>query len=363
MLVIPRRTAAPARRRSGGMTVIEMMVGIAAGMLIVAAMALLFANNSRTRTETERASRKIENGRYAMELLATDLEHAGYFDSFDPRQLPLPAAMPDPCTTDVAAMKTALPLHVQGYDNSDGGLSCITDVKTGTDVVVVRRASACAAGVGACPALPANMVGFQASSCSDPANGELSTANIANHYRLSKTAADFTLKRRNCATGAEIHRYLVRIYFVANNDKPGDGIPTLKRAELSASGGTLGFTTTSLVQGIDNLQAEYGMDTDGDGSPDVYSASPDIYQACTPEDCVAYWSGVVAAKVFLLSRSVEASPGYTDDKVFELGRVADADTGGGAPRTIGPIGDRYRRSLLHEVVRLQNPSSRRLSPS
>ena len=66
--MMPRRFAPPARRRSRGITIIELMVGIAAGMLIVAAMSLLFANNSRGRAETERASQKIENGRYAMEL-------------------------------------------------------------------------------------------------------------------------------------------------------------------------------------------------------------------------------------------------------------------------------------------------------
>lgn len=364
--MMTRRSGTPWRRFSRGLTIIELMVGIAAGMLIVAAMSLLFANNSRSRAETERASQKIENGRYAMELLATDLEHAGYFGGLDPQKLTLPAAKPDPCTTDVTAMKAALGVHVQGYDDGAGGLTCISDVRPGTDVIVIRRASTCAAGVGSCPALPANTVAFQESSCSDSTVTELSSADVNNHYRLSKTAADFTLHKRNCTSLAGVQKYLVRIYFVANNDKAGDGIPTLKRAELGVSGVTPAFATTSLVQGVDNLQVEYGMDTNGDGNPDAYSASPDAYKGCTAATaptCVGYWSSVVAAKVFVLTRNLERSAGYTDTKTYELGRVAHPDTGSGNPKTIPPFNDNYKRAVFQELVRLQNPSSRRLSPS
>lgn len=353
----------PAHRRSRGVTLIELMVGIAAGMLIVAAMSLLFANNSRSRTETERASQKIENGRYAVDLIATDLEHAGFFHVFDPRPLPLPAVKPDPCEKDsIANLQAAMGVHVQGYDDTAAGLTCLSDVKAGTDVVVIRRASNCVAGVGDCPALGANRVGFQASSCSNPVAGELASANIANHFRLN-TAGNFPLRRRDCTTIADVRRYLVRIYYVANNDKSGDGIPTLKRAELGQIGSN--FTITSLVQGVESLQLEYGMDTNTDGSPDVYSASPDIYQACndtTTPTCVGYWTRVVSAKVFVLSRNLTATPGHVEDKTFELGRVATA-AGSGAPKTIAPFNDAYKRGVFQELVRLQNPSSRRLSPS
>src|SRR3546814_6579575 len=65
----------------------------------------------------------------------------------------------------------------------------------------------------------------------------------------------------------------VHIYFLANNDKPGDGIHTLKRAELGAAG----FTIVPLVEGIDALQFEFGIDTNGDGNPDAYTADPDSY--------------------------------------------------------------------------------------
>lgn len=350
-----------APRAERGMTLVELLVAVAIGMLILTAMAVLFANNSRSRTETERASQKIENGRYALEVVGTDLEHAGYFSVFDPRQVPLPTAIPAACATAAADLKAALPVHVQGFDDTSGGLACISDVKPGTDVLVVRRISSCAAGVGTCPALPAGAVGFQPSSCNDPLRPELASGIVDNAYKLSAAAADFTLTRRDCTTAAPVHRYMVRIYYVAANDRDGDGIPTLKRAELEGGG----FTTVTLVQGVDDFQVEYGMDSNGDGSPDVYSASPEAYLACGPAStptCVQNWASVVTVRVFVLSRNIDATAGHSDTKSYVLGRVADAALGSGAEHTVGPFNDGYKRSVFQETVRLQNVSGRRLSP-
>lgn len=356
------RSLPAGRRRMRGLTLVEMMVGIAIGIVILTAMSLLFANNSRSRSETERVNQRIENGRYAMELLVTEMEHAGFFSVFDPRQLALPTVKPDPCVTDAAGLRAAMAVHIQGYDDTGAGVGCISDVLEDTDVVVTRRALNCVAGVGDCPALAAGTPGFQASSCNDPLQPELATGLVDNFYRLATTAADFTLTRRDCATAAEIRRYVVRIHYVAANDKPGDGIPTLKRAELGAGG----FTTLSLVQGVENMQLEYGLDTNNDGNPDVYSASPDLYLGCSDTSaptCVEHWASVVSTKVFLLTRNLDGSPAHADDKVYTLGRVADAAGGSGDLKTVGPFADSFKRSVFQEVVRLQNASGRRFSPS
>ena len=77
---------------------------------------------------------------------------------------------------------------------------------------------------------------------------------------------------------ANVYQYRTHIYFVANNDKAGDGIPTLKRAEL----GVAAFSIVPLVEGVENLQIEYGLDTSVPtaGTPAVYKADTDNYNAC-----------------------------------------------------------------------------------
>jgi len=343
------------RSANRGMSLVELMVAITIGTLIVAAMSLLFANNSRSRSETERASQNIENGRYALELVRTELQHAGYFAEFNPRELiptAVPKPKPDACAMDLAVLRPALWVHVQGYDNvSASTLSCLSDVKAGTDAFLVRRASTCIVGSAGCTALGTGAPAFQASSCGNAT--ELGSADAVNHYRLDTTLTNLVLTKRNCTAVADTRRYVHRIYYIANNDKAGDGIPTLKYTELGAGAFS---TPTSLVQGIEYLQLEYGLDTDGNGDADVYTASPDGYAGCTESTtptCLDHWASTVAVKVFVLSRSVDASPGHTDTNTYVLGLKAD-----GTANTFGPLPGAFKRKVFQEVVRLQNPAGR-----
>jgi type IV pilus assembly protein PilW len=348
--------ARPSMRGARGMSLVELLVAIGIGTLIVAAMALLFANNSRSRSETERASRKIENGRYAMEVLRGELYHAGYLGELDPVLLTLPPKVPtvkpDPCLTGVVDLRAALGVHIQGYDNMAAAtLSCVTDVKVGTDAVVIRRTSGCVVGTAGCTALAAGAPAFMASSCNNAL--ELNSGDVTKYFKLDTDTSGTNPHKRDCTTQADIRRYIVRIYYIANNDKPGDGIPTLKYTELGAGG----FSSVSLVQGIENLQIEYGLDTNANGDADVYTADPDLYLGCnagsTPT-CVDQWISVVSAKVYLLSRNVDANPGITDDHKYVLGRKANGD-----PNDLGSLPTGYKRKVFQEVVRLQNPSGRR----
>ncbi|MDA8256558.1 MAG: PilW family protein [Betaproteobacteria bacterium] len=352
--------------RQCGFSLVELMVAITLGLLIVAGLTTLFVKNSQTRAEIERASQQIENGRYAMQLLSDDLHNAGYLAEFDARQLATPAAKPDACAIDLATLTAALPIAVQGYDNGIGAPACLNDVMAGTDILVIRRASTCAVGDPGCDALVAGAPYFQASACNSAA--ELGSFNVTNHYALNTDTAQLTLHRKDCnppitpGTLAPIHQYRTHIYFVARNDKIvagiGDGIPTLKRAELGAEG----FAIVPLVEGIQNLQIEYGIDgvdpasgapAPPAGTPAVYTADPDSYKACVAATCIYYWRNVVAAKITLLARNTTITAGYRDGKNYLLGLKAD-----GSANTVGPFNDGYKRHLYESVVRLDNPAGR-----
>lgn len=361
---LPPPVPAPAGRQRG-LTLVELMVGIAIGLVVLAALSVLFANTSRTRVETERAGIKIDNGRHALDTLAADLQHAGFLAEFDPRSLAAPAARPAACETSVATLQAALALPVLGQDNvAAGALTCLgADVVAGSDVVAVRRAATCTQGSPDCTALAAGMPAFQASSCSDPA--ELGGADVNNHYRLAAfpSAGAFTLRQRDCVAAAGIRRYLVRLYFIARNDRDGDGIPSLKRVELGAAGWSAPVT---LVQDIEALQVEWGLDTNGDGAPDAYATDPDRYcaTATPPVPAGACWGLPVTARLHLLARNPAASPGYTDTRRYALGQAGHPTTGlvTGADATVGPFNDPRRRNVYERTVALQNVTARRFSP-
>jgi type IV pilus assembly protein PilW len=347
MLLICRRTGR-AETRQFGYTIIELMIAITISLIILASLVSIFANNSRTRGEIERANQQTENGRYAVQLITDDLHNAGYLAEFNPALLATPAAKPNPCDVTVAGLNSSLPVAVQGYDNGANAPACLNDLRAGTDILVVRHASTCAVGSAGCDANVAGDAYFQASGCNNAA--ELSSGNVANYYVLGTNSASFTLHQKDCATLASQYQYRTHIYFVANNDQAGDGIPTLMRAELGA--GT--FSIVPLVEGVENLQIEYGLDTSSPttGAPAVYNADPDNYAGCaaSPTNC---WRNTVAAKINVLTRNTTFTPGYVDNKVYTLGLKAD-----GTANVVGPFNDAYKRHASESVVMLNNPAGR-----
>ncbi|TMH07323.1 MAG: prepilin-type N-terminal cleavage/methylation domain-containing protein [Betaproteobacteria bacterium] len=112
-------------RASRGFTLIEMMVGITLGLLVLAVVTTVFVNVSNNRRDMERTGRQIENGRFAIQLLADDIVNAGYFGELDPNDIGPPTTSPDPCSTSVVDMRSMVLMHIQGYAAGAAKPSCI----------------------------------------------------------------------------------------------------------------------------------------------------------------------------------------------------------------------------------------------
>jgi type IV pilus assembly protein PilW len=368
------------RKFQSGFSLVELMIAITLGLLIVAGLTTIFVKNSRARSEIERSNRQLESGRYAMTLLTEDLRMAGFLAAFNPYDsiifpnnpplgadtAPVTAAMasmPDPCDASVANLNKSFFFHVQGYDNPTTMPSCVSDVRAGSDILVIRRVSTCVAGPtteAGCDAVISGAPYFQSSNCyqatelAKNSGGAAAAKDYQAYFALDTNIASMTRHALNCTAIADYRLYLTHIYFVANNNVGTDGIPTLKRAELGASG----FTIVPLVEGIETIQFEYGVDKDGDGKVDDYTADPNSYNACGGATCVGYWLRTYAVKVNLLARNIETSPGYKDSKTYTLGLKADGSSN--VFPASGTFGDAYKRHAYNAAVRLDNPSGRRL---
>lgn len=359
-----RRSVRTSLRRAAGLSLVELMIAIALGLIIVGAMVAVFANSSVARNEIERMSRQIENGRYAIELLSEDLRHAGFYGELNVTDLPAVGALTDaehdPCSLDPTHWAKAMNLHVRGFDASNGGLGCLAghNYKAGTDVIVIRRVRTCGSGDPGCAALDTNKPYVQSVLCAaDPV--------ITPPFHLALyDAAVFTLRRRGPTTTtcsvslAPIRQYLVHIYFIStdNGDATPQPVPTLKRLELTGAGGALSWAVTPLVEGIEQLNIDYGVDCTaagvaGYGNPDSYASDPATVTGGTCTSDANRWMNVMTARIALLARNIEPSPRYTDVKTYQLGSLAVA-----APN------DSYRRHVYTAVVRMNNPAGRRDRP-
>lgn len=316
--------------RQSGLSLVELMVSLTIGLILLAGITALIARQSSTRTELEKSSRQIENGRYAMEILHNDVELAGYYGEYSPPLTTTYAVPADPC--DIAAANQGwdsgtqgVPVPVYGYTGADATPSCITNRLAGTSILVVRRTATPAIAAGTAVA---GTTYLQVSRC----NTDTSS--------FAFGTSGFNLKQKDCATLAPLHKYIVRIYYISSCSVctgSADTIPTLKMVEFID--GTQ--TTVPLAEGIENMQFDYGV------AASATSASPATY---TTAPAAGDWRNVMAVRINLLVRNNDPTAGYTDTKTYTLGGAGTVTPG-------GP----YMRHLYSQVVRLVNPSSRRES--
>jgi type IV pilus assembly protein PilW len=156
-----------------GFSLVELMISIVVGLVILAAMVALFVNSSGANRELARANSLVENGRLAIELLESDVVHAGYWGAYMPtfddqtfEDVPAdaPSAVPNPCLaydTPWTAQHRMNLIHVpiNVYDSDGFCAGVVVDKQATTDVLVVRHAELCEAGsVGNCEAdIPGNV--------------------------------------------------------------------------------------------------------------------------------------------------------------------------------------------------------------
>jgi type IV pilus assembly protein PilW len=356
---LPTRTPMASRRSQAGLSLVELMVAVTLGLLLMAGLATLFASTSASRQEMERSARQIENGRFAMEILTDDLRMAGFYgEYFLPANLQ-PSGTLDPCSINPADWNGAMAVAVQHYDVNDVSPPCIAgNRKAGTDVIVVRRVMTCEAGVGTCPIALAGRPYMQSKRCAT----QLPESTYPPYYLDRLGDKPFDLQLRNCTAVSGLRMYVVNAYWIGTDNGRGVAIDTLWRATFNGRG----FDAEAMVEGIEELNVEYGLDVVGlpadpaklDGQPDGFSADPKNFTMagcaiCNPTRNLA---NIVTARVHLLARALEASPNYSNTKTYSLGYDRN-----GAEVLVRPT-DAYKRQAYSGIARVVNVAQRRETP-
>ena len=334
-------------KHQAGLSLVELMISLTIGLVLLLGLTSLIVQQSGSRDELEKSSRQIENGRYAIQILHDDIEHAGFFGGYSPASGVTYTVPADPCnvtfgsTNSGWATTPAVPVPIYGYPggltNPTTATTCgLSNYQPNTPILVVRRTATPTPTPILAATATAGVTYFQVSQCN--------TATIPFALGLTSVAS-FNLQNKDCATPAPLLPYLINVYYLSTCDTctpASDNIPTLKMVQI----GGASAVTSPLVEGIENMRLDYGIDTDGDGYPDKYTTTPPT----------ANWSNVMAVRVSLMARNIECTTGYTDTKSYDLG-------GGSAPASAltnnCATGSGYKRHVYTELVRANNPSGRR----
>lgn len=377
----------PARGR--GFTLVELMVSMALGLLLTAGLLAMYVATTRTNMEMAKSNRQIENGRYAIQFLGNDIAHGGYwggyvpsFDNLATAAVPTdtPTAVPDPCLAYSSAnwitayKNNLLGIPAQVHESVPGSCAAVVaDKQDDTDVLVVRHAETCLPGVGGCAAAAAGKLYFQTTFCASDTGSFVLTDYPASVSEVND-ASHFNLHGRTCGASdwSPLRRFVSNIYYIRDySTTAGDGIPTLVRSTFD---NLAHQAATPLIEGIEGFHVEFGIDSLSEtGAAVDYTAAvawsdPNVrttptnrgdgvpdgdYLSCTDAvPCTAtQLANLVAARIYVLARNRETTPGYTDTKTYSLGAT-----------TLGPFGDGYKRHVFSTTVRLTNISGRRETP-
>ncbi|MCH9674692.1 MAG: PilW family protein [Gammaproteobacteria bacterium] len=302
-------------RNELGLTLVEVMVSLVLGSMVTVAVLSTYITVSRNYSQDERYAYMQENGRYALRILTEDLSLADFWgqivstDTISTALSPTSGSCGD--VTGVFSASDAVRIvnnHVSpAFSHVTSCALVSTNHVANTNVLVIKRV----AGSATAETGPDVNDIDNDSNTSEIVTIGASSLSAGTVYLRSNGTVGSLINTASSANppgnGEGDWQYLPRIYFVRDYlETVGDGIPALCRVALANS--TLN-DVQCVAEGVEDLHFEYGIDTDDDAVPNIYTTTP----------TAANMDGLVAVRVHLLMRSAEPDPNYVNNKTYQFG--------------------------------------------
>jgi type IV pilus assembly protein PilW len=360
-----------ANRLARGFSVVELMVAMSLSLILLAGVLTVLYSSKLTYAENERTSRLQEYARAGIDLILKDLRGGGFVGCRSIGQQAAPGASPvfRSNLANATNIMWNFSRPVDGYDGLGAGtwapaLATGSFVPTGfpapdgdSDVIAIRTVrsgapqyavTAAPASVGA-PFTVAKPLGDVISArstfvISDCQFSRLFAASAVTAGTATDTSATIfyapgaggpldpsntigTLPVALSAAEAVITPVETVVYYIApSQDLAG---PALWRR--------IGRRPPEeLIEGVENLQIQFGEDTNGDLFVDSYVAP----------GAVTNWQDIIAARVGVLMRSPDETGVETDNRTYQV-----LDT------TVTAPADRRQRIVFTTTVTLRNTTT------
>jgi type IV pilus assembly protein PilW len=357
------------RTRLRGLGLVELMLAMALGLVVIAALGQLYNGSLKSHQVSYTMAQIGENGRFAVDFLSTELRMAGYLS----------------CGGSGARVGNSVNGHghwlyrSDGIEGFEGGVDQLPDevygqVKPGTDALIMRRAAIdlerslvdddsgnAVLDLGASHGFQlgeilvvsdpgcSQVAMFQVTGLLNRANpGNTQSSDAVEHgagdevgpgnctgnlYGSFDCTSPDSSELGDFRPGSAVSRFTAALYYVTDTDPP-----TLSRKRLSHRDGHATLVTDELIRNVENLQIQYGLDTDHDGAQTV-----DTYVTANQ---VTDWRRVLSVRFGILLRSRD--PAVRAEAQSEPFVLADP------LHPVASPNDRYLRRAFGSVVALRN---------
>lgn len=331
-----------------GVSLVELMISLTVGLVISGVVASVFLGNQQSYKIQEGLARMQENGRFAMQLMANDIQGAGYRGCV-PINTPAVNLITDSFAsrfgTAIAGNDATASAWSPALDAAISALTPVPLVSTNSDVITVRGVQSGAARTTAVPTT--NTVAYDSLAGLVPGDyvllAKCDTTPSSNIFTIMNTTTPTsgTLTANANITslapvGSSIRKMLTTTYYIAQ--PAGAATPSLYRQQGNAA-------PQEVVQNVAAMQILYGVDTaitggggGSDGAIDEYDTAATVNSAVVAGG--SGWDRVRSVKINLLLVSAEAN-------------LATAATGYGADGIAYPADNRLKQGFT-TVISLRN---------
>lgn len=335
-------------KHSQGFTLVEILVAMVIGLLVLSGAFALHSGTRSAQKMNEAQMDMAADARFAIEMITSDLRHAGMWGGTNKDELIQCKSSDSDCTASAASEN--LPSVVTNDcitgTNSWGGSLWAYDLSrpvfaTDGQTAANPYGSTCLSGENFLAGT--DMLEIKYADSNAPPTGLLANqAYIRSNFENGKVFIGVTqpvIDRRDVDPDTLNHVLHAYTYYISSNTDGNDGIPSLRRASL-VRGPVV--QNQMLISGVVDLQVQLGEDIDGlqDATGNLT-----IDRYVNPEN-VINWSQVYAVKVWLLMRSdkQQITKGVNTSKTFEL-----------AGATVTKDGtDGYRYFMVSSIINLRN---------
>lgn len=352
-------THLPARRprRETGLTLIELMLAMLIGLFLLLGTLTVFTQSRANFRVSDSIARLQENARFALDTIEPDLRLARFWGrNATPGAIPgptdpgFPAGVVVTCdTTDNSAARippityTAWALNMlqdvwavdetSGYGHNRLGIPCAPDTaaQPDSDALVVRHAS------GQPFAAAAGRIQVHA----DHLAGQI--------FNNGAIPAGFDPL-------AQTHNVMVNVYYVDQGSDLNADVPSL-RVKTLVNGGI--HQDQELIAGVENLQVQFGVDTDdpNDGIVDRYVDADHAIINPTNAGTIPT-AKIRAIRLWMLMRADAQEPGFQDRATYTS---PDPVINTCAPGPACDYPNNFRRLAVSKTIFLRNNRSVLLS--
>lgn len=284
-----------------GVSLVELMIAMAVGLLLLAGTMQIFSSSQATNHIQQALSRNQEAGRFAVQFLSRDVRMAGYTGcppgSLDGANRIYSIA--NGLAADNQLRGDRFVGGTRGEDWSEAPTSIA--VNQASDVLIIQHAGSSQGRIsddkpaGANLNMADNRTGFTKGEIVFLTDCE--TADIFGVTAVSTSAGNSSISHgssRNSATPPHLHnryesgsmvmRFVRNTYFIGT--RSGANAPSLYRTDVRGN-------VRELVEGVERMRIQYGVDGSGNGAVDGYRHADDVSD----------WGKVIAVRIALLTRS------------------------------------------------------------